>query len=74
MTDLTVTDNRLTFKVDFEQVLLVELSSVVFDHGRTNAFPGGTDVGLQGIEGVRKGEDGVDHELDLRVLFVVRQV
>ena len=66
--------NQLTFEVNFEQVLLVELSSVVFDHCRTNSFPGWTDVRLEGVEGVGEGVDGVDDELDLRVLLVVRQV
>jgi len=37
----------LTFEVDLEEILLVELATVVPDHGRTNPFPRRTDVRLR---------------------------
>ena len=71
---MVVATKKLTFEVHFEEVLLVELSSIVSDHGRADALPGGADVRLERVERVSEGEHGVDDKLDLGVLLIVGQV
>ena len=65
---------KLTFKVHIQEIIFVEIASVIVSHGWTNAFPVWTNIFFKLIESMGESVHGINDKLNLGVGLEIWQI
>jgi hypothetical protein len=57
-----------------QEIIFVEIASVIVSHGRTNAFPVWTNIFFELIESMGKSVNGINDKLNLGVRLKIWQI